>query len=636
MRLRLLVLTLALVYGAVVVSFAGAAAPAPADASFALKPVMYDPALTATKSYFILSVKPGALVKDQVRIVNTGGKTGTAFLYPVDATTGQTSGAVYLSRQSPRRDVASWIVLSRSRVTLAPGADAVVPFTVRVPKFARPGDHLGGLVAENSQIQKSNGGGALQIKIRHLTIAAVEVQLPSAPVATVAATGVKPGGEHGYQFIYVHLKSTGNVLVKPAATLTVRNATGRVVARRRVQLDTFVPGTEIDYPAILPRQALKPGRYTAEVRLHTSKNRVLGYRKVAAPPFDVTRTFPFTVTSNEQTKVFSGVAPVTPPQKSDKPKSSKRNYELAAMAGLIGLLLVVLLLIFLRLRRARKRGQAPSAGPAPVAASGAPPKPEPSAPAADDGDEEPGWAGLLAAYESQPRHQTNGWHEQPELEPEAEPVSLVAVAAAAAVPEPGSEQVPDRGSEQVSAWGQTPVESEPVFEPEVTTELAPSVAPEAVALWAVDTPEAVVEEVQAPVDPESQFDLQPEPWFDPEPEVEVEVPTDPRPTPDPEVLLMAAEWFGSEHEPEPEPAPQPTVIAPDDLEQLIVGHDLAVAESYFRPPAHPVAEPAPAPPSPGRARNAESDASHLSSTLVEASLIALAAVLATRLLRSAE
>ena len=257
MRPRFLVLITALLCGAVLASSAGAAEPAPVEASFALKPVMYDPALTATKSYFILALKPGALIKDQVRIVNTGGKIGTAFLYPVDATTGQTSGAVYLSRQSPRRDVASWVVLSRSRVTLAPGADAVVPFTVRVPKSARPGDHLGGIVAENSQIQKSSNRGALQIKIRHLTIAAVEAQLPGAPVATVAATGVKAGGEHGYQYVYVHMKSTGNVLIKPAATLTVRNAKGRVVARRQMQLDTFVPGTEIDYPALLPRQALK-------------------------------------------------------------------------------------------------------------------------------------------------------------------------------------------------------------------------------------------------------------------------------------------------------------------------------------------------------------------------------------------
>ena len=47
MRLRLLVLISALLCGTVLAASAGAAPAATADASFALKPVMYDPALTA-------------------------------------------------------------------------------------------------------------------------------------------------------------------------------------------------------------------------------------------------------------------------------------------------------------------------------------------------------------------------------------------------------------------------------------------------------------------------------------------------------------------------------------------------------------------------------------------------------------
>jgi len=595
MRLRLSVLSAALLCGAAVASApAAGAAPEPAEASFALKPVLYDPALTATKSYFILSVEPGTLVKSQVRIVNTGGKTGTAFLYPVDATTGQTSGAVYLSRQSPRRDVGSWIRLSRSQVTLAPGANEIVPFSFRVPPSAQPGDHLGGIVAENSQVQKSSGRGALQIKIRHLTITAVEVQLPGAPLAAVEATGVRPGGEHGYQYVYLHLKSTGNVLVKPAAVLTVRNATGRVVARRQTQLDTFVPGTEIDYPVLLPRQALEPGDYTADVRLYTSKSRVLGYRKVAPPPFDVTRTFSFTVTSNEQTKVFSGVAPVTPPTAS-KPERSRRNYQLAATAGLIALLLVVLLLVFMRLRRARRRGQAPPIGPAPVVPSGTPAPPDPtaaSAPSDDDGEDEPGWAGLLAAYETQPRHQTSGSHEEPESEPEsaAEPesesepepeptvaIGPLAMAAGAMASDPGSEQE-SQGAR---------------FEPPTAREV---VAPPAVA--PMDT--------EAVSDPDA-FELRPEPWFESPPEPEFE----------------------------PATAPTTTVLDTASLKHLITQHDLAVAESYFKP-VEPEQDATQSASTPAPRRTAAGDVHTLSSALVETSLIALAAVLVTRFLRTAD
>src|SRR5438105_5266491 len=299
MRRRLSVVLATLLSGVAAAS-AGSAPGATGEARFALKPVTYDSALAVTKSYFVLVARPGVVIADRIRIVNTGGQTGTAYLYAVDATTGQTSGAVYLSRQSPKRDVGAWIRLSPSSVALAPGKNAVVDYTIRIPATVRPGDHLGGIVAENSQVQQSSGTGALQIKIKHLTIDAVEVQLPGPPVARVEPTAVKAGGEHGFQYVYVHLKATGTVMIKPAASLTVESSVGRVVAKRSGQPDTFASGTEIEYPFLLPKQALSPGKYTAVVRVHSTQNRVLGYRKTEAAPFDITRTFTFAVSSGEQ------------------------------------------------------------------------------------------------------------------------------------------------------------------------------------------------------------------------------------------------------------------------------------------------------------------------------------------------
>src|SRR5213080_1886070 len=75
---------------------------------FALQPVYYDPSNALTKSYFIFDSKPGAVVKSSVRVTNVGTEKGNVSLYPVDATTGQTSGAVYLNRDDPRKDVGAW------------------------------------------------------------------------------------------------------------------------------------------------------------------------------------------------------------------------------------------------------------------------------------------------------------------------------------------------------------------------------------------------------------------------------------------------------------------------------------------------------------------------------------------------
>jgi WxL Interacting Protein, peptidoglycan binding domain len=423
MRLRLSVVTAALLCGVAVVSTTAAAAAG--GASFALKPITYDPALTATKSYFILVARPGAVIQDRIRIVNTGSRTGTAYLYPVDATTGQTSGAVYLSRQSPRHDVGAWIRLARSTVTLGPGKDAVVPFTIRVPRSVRPGDHLGGIVAENALVATSSGHGALQIRIKHLTIDAVELQLPGRVVARADVSGVKPGGEHGYQYVYLHLLNPGTIMIKPAGSLVIRNSRGRRVARRSLLLDTFLPRTAIDYPTLLPRQALSPGRYTATVNLHSGNQRVLGYRRGQGAAFDVTRTFSFVVSPKEQTKVYSGTAALAPPPPATAQGGSNRRllrFGIAALAGLLGLGLA--LMFGLRRRvRARMRKQPPAAAAAVAVEAIVPPVVTPV-----EEEEEPGWAGLLAAYDSSPR-EDGGWNEpdpveEPALADELDPVRL--------------------------------------------------------------------------------------------------------------------------------------------------------------------------------------------------------------------
>jgi hypothetical protein len=357
MRRTSFLVTAALLCGAAAVLPLPAGA-AGGQASFAVKPVKYDPALSATKSYFILQAKRGAVISDQVRVVNTGSATGTAFLYPVDATTGQTSGAVYLSRQSPRRDVGAWVRLARARVTLAPGASAVVPFTIRVPAGAHPGDHLGGIVAENSQIQAGRGSGALRIRIKHLTIAAVELQLPGRIVAAVTAGGVKAGGQQGWQYVYIHLRSTGNVMVKPSGKLVIRNAAGRRVAARKLVLDTFVPGTAIDYPVLLPRRTLAPGSYTATVTIGSSNRTIAGYRAAAPPAFSSTHAFPFTVSAAQQKQVFSGVAPVTAPTQPAIKKSGgskKALVGLILVAAALGLLLLLIFQLWRKRRAARRR-----------------------------------------------------------------------------------------------------------------------------------------------------------------------------------------------------------------------------------------------------------------------------------------
>ena len=174
----------------------------------------------------------------------------------------------------------------------------MVSFSLRVPVGGlRAGDHLGGIVVENARLTTGRRSSPLQINIRHLTINAVQVKLPGRAVRTVAIGGVTAGGAHGYQRLFIRLRNGGTEMLKPSGKLVVSDSTGREVANETFRLDTFLPQTQINYPVLLPGQALSPGSYRAAVTLAFGEK-------------TIRRTFGFTVTHDEYRQVFAGAAPV--------------------------------------------------------------------------------------------------------------------------------------------------------------------------------------------------------------------------------------------------------------------------------------------------------------------------------------
>ena len=253
-------------------------------AEFGLQPVLYDPSEPLTKSYFIFDSKPGIVVNSRVRVTNSGTVRGSVSLYPVDATTGQTSGAVYLNQNDPRKDVGAWMTLSVQQLTLNPGQSQIVSFQVTIPANVRSGQHLGGIVAENMESAGSTptanskkNTGTIQINIKNLTIVAVQVNLPGTPIEQMAASGVQVGGEGGYQRLLVGLSNTGTVMLKPYGTLQITNAQGENMENFSLKLDTFLPQTNIDYPVPITGIALGVGDYQAILNLTYGNGQVLHY-----------------------------------------------------------------------------------------------------------------------------------------------------------------------------------------------------------------------------------------------------------------------------------------------------------------------------------------------------------------------
>jgi len=374
-----------LLAGLALATTASAATAAAKQAVFGLRAVG-NPA----RGYFVYALAPGAGTSGAVIVSNVGTATGTVKLYTADGTTGATTGTVYKTNSAPT-GAGSWVKLAASSFSLAPGAHRQVSFTVHVPAGAKPGQWVGGIVAEASHrvsTQKSGQKAKVQITIRNQTIVAVQVNVPGKAVNAFTVGDVTTGGSKGYQKVIVHIANIGNVLASPHGTVTIYKKDGTPIQTLPFTMDTFLPQTAIDYPLLL-KKALGAGDYLAGIRLVSPAT-------AGAPAKVVTAKPAFSVSNEDVKQVFSSSQPTqTTPGVTGTLTTSSNGAWVYVAAGAIVVLLLLLLLLLLR-RRRKKPGAAPTtvvklppiepepeetAVPEPPAPAAAP-TPEPSAPAA--------------------------------------------------------------------------------------------------------------------------------------------------------------------------------------------------------------------------------------------------------------
>lgn len=280
------------------VSFASSMQSVASAPSFSLQPVSSDSSKPATQSYFVINARQGTLVQEQIRVTNVGKAEGTVKLFPVDTQTGETGGIIYLSQA--QHDIGSWITLAAQQLTLSPGQSQVVPFQIAIPQKVRPGPHIGGIAALGAVQQGSTttiNKSHFQINTQQQAIIAVELNLPGPQTEQLVATGIQAGGQNGYQQLLVGLSNTGTLMINGYGSLQVRDANGTQLRNLNVNFGTFLPQTNITYPASVQGKALGIGTYQAMLTLHYGRNNALNNVLYYQTTFTITQdqlkqTFP--------------------------------------------------------------------------------------------------------------------------------------------------------------------------------------------------------------------------------------------------------------------------------------------------------------------------------------------------------
>jgi Bacterial protein of unknown function (DUF916)/Protein of unknown function C-terminal (DUF3324) len=314
-------------------------------ASFSLQPAVYNTNNPVSQSYFVLNLSPDATTSLSLRVTNSGTATGTVRLYSEDAVTAQTGGIVYNVRGAPLRDVGSWISLNTPSLTLAPNQSKIVPFTLTTPRIVRPGEHVGGIIAESvSQVTSTAKNQRFQINVQHDFAMAVQVNLPGSTNQLLIASSIQAGGTNGYQRLQIGLKNTGMLMVSGTGALQVSDAQGTLLQNLPLKLGLFLPQTAINYPVTVQKKALNAGTYRAMLTLNYGHNKVFDHV--------LNYTTNFTITQQQVQQAFSNGPLSAPPQ-----SAASLPLWMIILLAVLGIVLIVGLswLVFWRLTVRREK-----------------------------------------------------------------------------------------------------------------------------------------------------------------------------------------------------------------------------------------------------------------------------------------
>lgn len=218
---------------------------AAAQAAVSGTPLGFTITAVGFKSYFVFDSRPGGQVGGTLELTNQTAAARTIDLGAVDVSTAAAGGLQY--GDSAASQEGRWLTLSAGAVHLSGRGSASVPFTVRIPAGATPGEHYVGITALDSRVlsRPATGRGPIHLRLIPRLAMTVEVRLPGRPTSALALHGarifVAPSGAS----LGLQIANPGNTLI-PATTGEVSvSQGGTTLFSQTIDLAAFVPRTQI-------------------------------------------------------------------------------------------------------------------------------------------------------------------------------------------------------------------------------------------------------------------------------------------------------------------------------------------------------------------------------------------------------
>jgi len=194
-------------------------------------------AITISPPVIEFDARPGDTIVDVLKLYNETKeeKTFTGAVQTFKAL--DETGAPAFSSVEESTGLATWLKLDETTITLAPDERKDILFSINVPEDAEPGGHFAGVLWSSGDVPETGGTG-VGITMKTGTLVLVRV---AGEVSETGRLASFTADRQSYNYLpanfTVRFENLGNVHLKPAGVIEIKNLLGRKVTSLPVNED---------------------------------------------------------------------------------------------------------------------------------------------------------------------------------------------------------------------------------------------------------------------------------------------------------------------------------------------------------------------------------------------------------------
>lgn len=200
------------------------------------------------RANYAYAAQPGDRIEDAIVVTNYSSSPLTLAVYAADGFTTAEGLLDLVPTGAESTDIGAWVSLDVSEITLEPGAQETIPFTVEVPGDVVPGDHTGGLV---TSLAGTTEGTNLAVDRR--LASKINVRIAGALTVDAAVTDLtvdyhRPANpwSAGSATVTYRVVNTGNALMYATDLVRVAGLLGLGASTSAAEVPEILPGSSIE------------------------------------------------------------------------------------------------------------------------------------------------------------------------------------------------------------------------------------------------------------------------------------------------------------------------------------------------------------------------------------------------------